>query len=216
MTEIHVVTARNAHLYPDVLESYHRWRHRIYVEERGWTYLRQDDAIEKDQFDTPEATHLIALDDGEVVGGSRLIPMSAPTLLSEVFSDLVERGEVPRDARTIDWTRMFVVPSHRLGRQPRSVGGALFCGVMEYCLSVDAERVGGVMETFWLPRWQEFGWTTRALGLPREIEGSMTLAAFMDVSESALQGVRAATGWHESVLVHDRAPARDRVLSKVA
>lgn len=216
MTEIHVVGAGNAHLYAEILDSYYRWRHRIYVEERGWTYLRQEDELEKDQFDTADATHLIALDGGKVVGGSRLIPMSAPTLLSEVFPDLVEKGEVPRDPRAIDWTRMFVVPSHRLGRQPRSVGGALFCGVMEYCVSIKAERVGGVMETFWLPRWQEFGWTTRPLGLPREIDGSMTLAAFMDVSESALQGVRAATGWNETVLVHDRAPVRNHALSKVA
>ena len=59
---------------------------------------------------------------------------------------------------------MFVVPARRRGSSGRSVSGALFTGVMEYCLAIGAERVGGVIETFWLPRWQQFGWTTRPLG----------------------------------------------------
>jgi acyl-homoserine lactone synthase len=206
MIQVHVVSRGNAGPYASVLEKYHRHRHLIYVEERGWADLRKDDGLERDQFDTPDAVHLIAMSSGEVVGGSRLIPMSQPTLLSEVFPHLVERGAVPRESHSIDWTRMFVVPAHRLGRRPRSVAGALFCGVMEYCLAVGATRVGGIMETFWLPRWQEFGWTTRPLGLPQNIAGSMTLAAFIDVSEQALANVRAATGWHESVLTWSEAP----------
>jgi len=206
MIHVHVVEKGNADAYASVLEQYHRWRHLIYVEERGWSGLRKEDGLERDQFDNEDATHLIALLEGEVAGGSRLIPMSKPTLLSEVFPHLVERGAVPRDPDAIDWTRMFVVPAHRLGRRPRSVAGAMFCAVMEYCLAVGATRVGGIMETFWLPRWQEFGWTTRPLGLPQDVAGAMTLAAFMQVSEKALAGVRTATGWHESVLVWHRAP----------
>jgi acyl-homoserine lactone synthase len=209
MPKIHVVERSNASRYVKELAEYHRWRHLIYVEERGWSELRQSDGLERDQYDTDAATHLIAIEDGAVVGGSRMIPMTEATLLSEVFPHLVERGEVPRDAKTIDWTRMFVVPARRRGSSGRSVAGALFTGVMEYCLAIGAERVGGVMETFWLPRWQQFGWTTRPLGLPQAIAGSMTLAAYMDVTPEALSGVRAATGWSESVLVWPGAKAGD-------
>ncbi|MET0430137.1 MAG: acyl-homoserine-lactone synthase [Microvirga sp.] len=200
MVQVHVVTRDTRHRHRTALRSYHQWRHLIYVEERGWSDLRRPDGLDIDQFDDDHAAHLIAVKDGQVVGGSRMIPMVHPTLLSEVFPHLVERGAVPRDPQAIDWTRMFVIPSHRTGRGPNSVAGALFCAVMEYCLSVGATRVGGVMETFWLPRWQRFGWTTRPLGLPVEIAGSMTLAAFMDVDARALAGVRAATGWTRSVL----------------
>lgn len=201
MVQVHVVSAANAAAYGDELEAYHRWRHLIYVEERGWEALRRPDGQERDQFDTDTAVHLIAMDHGKVVGGSRLIPTSEPTILSEIFAHLVERGSVPHDAKVIDWTRMFVVPARREGNRPRSVAGAIFCGVMEYCLAVGARQVGGVMETFWLPRWQEFGWKVRPLGLPQLVDGAWTIAAFMDVSEQALAGVRAATGWDESVLV---------------
>lgn len=216
MIEIHVVGAQNAASYASLLDSYHRWRHLIYVEERGWTDLHAENGRERDQFDTEDAVHLLAILEGEVVGGSRLIPMSKPTLLATVFPHFVEYGPLPTDRQTLEWTRMFVVPAHRLGRRSRSVGGALLCSVMDYCCAVGARRVGGVQETFWLPRWQEFGWTVRPLGLPQKVAGSMTLAAFMDVSADALAGARAATGWSESLLVWDGAPASHRTMREVA
>ncbi|MCB5174801.1 acyl-homoserine-lactone synthase [Microvirga lenta] len=206
MVQVHVVTRENAAQYAKELDSYFRWRHLIYVEERGWEDLRREDGLERDQFDTSAAVHLIAMIGPDVVGGSRMIRMSEPTLLSEVFPRLVQRGTVPRDHETIEWTRMFVAPARRTGHGEKSVAGALFCAVMEYCLAIGATRVGGVMETFWLPRWQRFGWTTQALGLPEEIAGSMTLAAFMDVNRKSLDGVRDATGWTQPVLVWGMEP----------
>lgn len=209
MVKVHVVTKENASRYDQALHSYFRWRHLIYVEERGWEDLRREDGLERDQFDTDAAVHLIAMQGAEVVGGSRMIRMSEPTLLSEIFPHLVHRGQVPRDPGAIEWTRMFVAPAWRTGHRERSVAGALFCAVMEYCLAIDATRVGGVMETFWLPRWQRFGWTTRALGLPEEIAGCMTLAAFMDVNRKAIDGVRSATGWTDPVLAWGTAPEHE-------
>jgi acyl-homoserine lactone synthase len=206
MVKVHVVTRENAARYGQALQDYFQLRHLIYVEERGWEDLRRPDGLERDQFDTDAAVHLIAMEDTEVVGGSRMIPMSEPTLLSEVFPHLVQRGELPRDPAAIEWTRMFVAPAHRTGHRERSVAGALFCAVMEYCLAIGATSVGGVMETFWLPRWQRFGWTTRMLGLPEDIAGCMTLAAFMHVDGRALEGVRAVTGWPDSVLTWREAP----------
>jgi acyl-homoserine lactone synthase len=217
MTEIHVVGAHNAPRYARQLESYYRWRHLIYVEERGWHDLGSPDGLERDQFDTDDAVHLLALQDGEVVGGSRMIPMSKPTLVGTVFQHLAERGPLPCDDKSVEWTRMFVVPAHRLGRRPRSVAGAIFCGVMEYCCTIGADRVGGVQETFWLPKWQEFGWVTRPFGLPQEVGGAMTLVAYMDVSEAALIGVRTATGWDRSILAWnghpDHRPSQDRAVA---
>ena len=92
MVKVHVVTSENASQYADELQSYHRWRHLIYVEERGWEDLRRDDGLERDQFDDDNAVHLIAMIGNEVVGGSRMIRMSHPNLLREIFPHLVQRG----------------------------------------------------------------------------------------------------------------------------
>ena len=203
MIEVHVVTAESSLAYAAELESYHRWRHLIYVEERGWTDLRKPDGLERDQFDTPQAVHLLALENGRVVGGSRLMQTSRPSILSEVFPYLVERSELPSDDETLDWTRMFVVPSHRGAGRPRSVRGALLTSVMQYALSANARRVGGVMEAFWLSQFAAVGWRMQILGLPRPVAGAMVLAAFVAVDDAALRSVRASTGWTESLLRYE-------------
>lgn len=208
MVEIHIVDHTNTHHYERELESYFEWRHRIYVEERGWSELRRGDGRERDQFDTDQTVHVLALEGGEIVGGSRLIAASNPTLLGEVFPYLVERGQVPRDRATLEWTRMFVVPSRRIARRKFTVRGALFAGVMDYAVAVGARQTGGVIETFWLPYLAQVGWHPYILGMPRIIAGSMTLAAFVPVSAEALQSVRAATGWTESLLCRRDAPSR--------
>jgi acyl-homoserine lactone synthase len=201
MVEVHIVQKTNAAQYQTELASYFRWRHNIYVEERGWTDLRKADGLERDQFDTDAAVHLLALEQGELVGGSRLISSSHPTILSEVFPQMVERGEPPRDRESLDWTRMFVIPSRRVTRRKNTVRGALFTAVMEYSLLAGARQVGGVIETFWLPHFAAIGWRTRILGAPRCIAGSMTVAAFVSVDADALEKVRLHTGWVEPILV---------------
>jgi acyl-homoserine lactone synthase len=203
LIEVHVVTAENSLAYAAELESYHRWRHLIYVEERGRAELRKPDGLERDQFDTPQAIHLLALENGRVVGGSRLMRASRPTILSEIFPHLVERSELPRDDATLDWTRMFVVPSHRGAGKPRSVRGALFTSVMQYALSANARRLGGVMEAFRLSQFAAVGWRMQILCLPRPIAGAMVLAAFVAVDDEALRSVRASTGWAESLLRYE-------------
>ncbi len=87
---IHVVTRENRHLYTSRLEEYFRVRHEIYVEERKWEELRRPDGLERDQFDTDDATYLMAIDRDRVVGGVRLVPTDRPTLLSDVFPYLAE------------------------------------------------------------------------------------------------------------------------------
>lgn len=201
MIQVHCVTSDNAAFYEDELDSYFRWRHLVYVEERGWSELAREDGRERDDFDTDDAVHLLALDDGAVVGGSRIMRACGPTILNQVFPDLVDREAIPRDAETLDWTRMFVVPGLRLGNRPGTVKGAMFCAVIEYALMVGARQVGGVMETFWLSYFARLGLRTRIMGLPRNIAGSMTLAAFIQIDEAALTSVRAATGWATSLLV---------------
>jgi acyl-homoserine lactone synthase len=76
MLAIHVVRSSNSHLYAEQLDQYFRARHDVYVKERGWTELDRPDGREIDQFDTPSAVYLMAIDGERVVGGHRLVPTS--------------------------------------------------------------------------------------------------------------------------------------------
>ena len=92
MLEVHVVTSANRHLYERELDEHHQIRYRIYVEELRWRGLTaRSDKREYDQFDMPETVYLLGLEEGNVVGGLRLVPTTGPTLLNDVFSRFAVR-----------------------------------------------------------------------------------------------------------------------------
>jgi len=204
MINVHVVAANNRDSYQAELDSFFKWRHRVYVEQRGWL-PPSPDGRERDQFDTDDAVYLLAMEDGELVAGTRLIPTDRPHLLSEVFSHLASVKGVPRSPAVAEWTRMFVVPGRRGGLHTGACG-QMCCGVMEYLLEEGAAQVGGVQELYWLPRWHHYGWRVHPLGLPEEIGRDWCVAAYFDVTEEALAGVRAAAGVDRDLIVRRGSP----------
>lgn len=200
MLEVHVVTSANRHIFADRLDEYYHWRYKIYVQDKRWCAENAGER-EIDQFDHDDAFYLLGYRAGRFVAGTRLMPSSGPTLLRDVFPRLAEARGVPDQAEWADWTRMFTVPSAR-GNGHSGVTGAMCCAVMEYCVSEGIRWVGGVQEAYWLPRWADFGWDVKVLGLPEVIKGASTLAAFMEVSKQGLETVRAVTGVSRPQIVH--------------
>jgi acyl-homoserine lactone synthase len=49
-------------------------RHRVFVEERGWEFLRRPDGLDVDRYDGGVATHVLLLEHERVLGHVRLIP----------------------------------------------------------------------------------------------------------------------------------------------
>lgn len=206
--KIHVIHARNRHLYEREMEDFFRQRHRIYVEEKGWRDAAED-GLEIDQFDTAAATYLIGIVDGRVMTGSRFVPTTRPHLLSEVFHHLCDFEGVVRDPTVAEWTRGFIIPEFR------EVAGvnlkAQFCAtVMEYCLNQGITRIGGIQEIYWLPLWKRFRWTVRPVGSPSLIDGEWCVPAYFDVSEEAFAGAWRFARLQESILV-ERGPRQDFV-----
>lgn len=197
--QIHVVNAGNRHLYGEALEQFFRARHEIYVEEKGW---RNADPTgrEIDQFDTPDATYLIGEIDGEVMTGTRLVPTTAPTMLSEVFPHMLD-GNAIRRPDVAEWTRGFITRKYR--EQGHGPIKGQFCGtVMDYCLREGITSIGGVQDTYWLPLWKRFGWSVHEVGPRQDIAGRECVAAFFDVTEYARDKALLRGGLTKSLLVH--------------
>src|SRR5215472_17064512 len=110
---IHVITSDNRHLYELELLANFRLRHEIYVEERNWYDLARADGLERDQFENEDGTYILAIDSGQVIGRSRLVPTTRPHLLSEVFPYLASVRGLPIGVDIYEWTRMFVIKSRR-------------------------------------------------------------------------------------------------------
>ncbi len=184
---IHLVTYENIADYAALIEEMFLWRHRIYVEQRGWKEIARPDCREIDQFDTRDAVYLIAVDDsGGFTGSVRLNPSSKPTLLSEVFPHLILRGELLNSPKVWDWTRLFVIPDKRRADARNPVLEDLFIGSMEWAVGEELEAIVGLAEIFWLPKLLKMGWVVDPLGLPSLIEGEQWVPFRCEVSPEIL------------------------------
>jgi len=198
--QMHIVRTPADRRSHDLLEANYRLRHRIFVERQGWEALRRPDCRDVDAFDNDDATHLLLTDGDELVGGSRLTPLDKPNLLQTVFSGLVQ-GTLPDDPSLgADWTRFYVRPDRREGRRRTLESAALFCAVMEYALAGNFHFITFVSSIYMLEHGTAVGWHIVPLGTPVLIDGKPTLAAWIEVSEDALDNVRRATGMGDTLI----------------
>lgn len=182
---IEVVTKDNAHLYGEALEEMFRLRHDIYVKERNWIDLDRPDGLEKDQFDGPDATYLLAMDDNRVSGCVRLLPTTGPHLLGDVFPHLCESQPVPRSEEIYEITRLCAYPEYR---QPGQGGvlDKLVCGLFEHALALGLRQMSMVTDAFLVAKGLQFGWKLRPLGLPTPYREGTCIACLATVDRGIL------------------------------
>lgn len=191
---IHIVTPANENRYRAEMEQAWRLRHQVFVEEKGWSDLARPDGREIDQFDTPHAVHLLAIETGQVIGYSRLLPTTRPHLLSDVMPQLCE-GERPVGHDTWEWTRQAVARSHRArGKVVNPVSLALLSGIVEWGLANGIRRLVLQMPTLYLLHVVQLHFHARPLGLPRPISGEDIIAVTADFDERTLAKLQAVRG----------------------
>ena len=197
---IHIVTAANADRYAAVMEQAWRLRHRIFVEEKGWTDLARPDGREIDQFDTAHAVHVLALEDDELVGYSRLLPTTRPHLLSDVYPQLCE-GERPAGPHLWEWTRQGVARSHRArGKVVNPVSIELLTGIVEWGMANGVTGLLLQMPTLYIIHVLQLHFRAQPLGLPVPIGGEEILAATATFDGRTLARLHKVHGDTRSVL----------------
>ncbi|ABD86273.1 acyl-homoserine-lactone synthase [Rhodopseudomonas palustris] len=186
---IRVIDQANQLRYREILERQFRFRHEIFVKERGWTDFEKDGRYEVDQYDNEKTVYVVALDDERVIGCFRLYPTQAPHMLSEVFSYLVD-GAVPQRSDMLEMTRMSVSRDRRGG----STYYELLAGLQEYGLQQGLCAVTAVIRSFRMPVVQDAGFRVHPLGLPREVNGETLMAVMFEIGEDSLERVRRTAG----------------------
>lgn len=206
MIRLHVIDRANCGLYADVLAQHHALR-RACFEQGGCRALRAVDATGRDRFDTGATRYLVAIDgDGQVAGGTRLLPSDGPTPLSEVFPHLAEIRGVARGPDTWETTGFFASARYREEKPLSRAAGIVAAGLIEHCLEQAIPHLNLVAEACRIPRMAEFGWRPRPLGLPTAYEGTSLCAVRVAASEEALTETRAAYGIVASVLARPHPP----------
>jgi acyl-homoserine lactone synthase len=194
---IHVISSANRHLYEDIVEHHFRLRHEVFVNERKWKALERPDQREIDAYDNADTIYLLATAGDRVIGGHRLYPTTKPTMMGEIFPHLASLRGAPSDPLIWEWSRYFIVKDRREGR----LNLELMAAVQEFSLDEGIAQVSAVMETWWLPRFQEAGFTVHPLGLPALVEDAWTMAGLIDINPETLDHVRRLGNIAGSVLV---------------
>jgi acyl-homoserine lactone synthase len=200
MSVIHIVASDNESFYRDEMEQAYRLRHRVFVEELGWTDLAKPDGREIDQFDDEHAVHMLYIEEGQVLGYQRMLPSTRPHLLSEILPELCE-GERPVGPHIWECTRHCVAPGHRdKGRFASPIANALLSGIVEWGLSRGISTAIIEIDTYLLLRLVQLHFRMLPLGLPRRIANQDVIAVTATFDWRTLERLREMRGNRRRVL----------------
>ena len=178
----------------------HRFRHTIFVEEKGWQDLRRADGLERDQFDDVHALHQICSRGDDIVGYQRLLPTIRPHLLTDVLGDLCRRPP-PRGPRIFEWTRFCVARSHR---ELRPSGDSPFLelaqGVVEWGMTNNVNTLTVAIDWRLMVIAMQLRFFVKPLGFPKRIGRDEVVALSMSFESETLDAIHQARGCEDSVL----------------
>jgi len=185
-------SGRDEARFPGIFHQMYRQRYDIYVKRRKWRDLQPKGDLEKDQYDTADATYLLALDDEEnVLAGLRLLKTTGPHIFGDLFANLAGDHGVPRGEDILELTRFYVKPGVSGGRDMRKwLIGVISAGMFEYCLDNGIAQISSIIDTFLLPQMLELEWRVRPLSLPYRYGQGSAVGVLIDVSEEALESTR--------------------------
>lgn len=199
---IHVVTSQNADEFHELMEQVWRFRHRQFVERLGWKELSSEDGRETDRFDTDDAIHLVVVNDGAVIGYTRLLRTAGPHLLADVYPEIMEGQGWPQADDVYEWTRC--ISDENAGRiGDVQASHVLITGVLEFCLLAGIK--GLIVETHpKLVTWMlETGYKVETLNAPQMINGVPVVPVYIGATIAALDRHHTMFGIRGSVLEID-------------
>ena len=182
---IRVIDRHNRDQFAETLEGQFRFRHEIFVKERGWTDFDRDGCYEVDQYDNDHTIYFAAIDDDErVTGCFRLYPSTLPHMLSEHFRHLID-GDVPARLDVYEMTRISVARTQRGGTTYHE----LLAGLQEYCLDESIVGATALIRLHRLAAVQMAGFDVKPLGLPQQVGDEQLLAVMFGINHASLSRV---------------------------
>jgi acyl-homoserine lactone synthase len=183
-----IITKQNLSRHNETLEKVYRFRHRFFVHHKKWTVLEKPDEREVDEFDTPEAVHIVGLDEsGDISTYTRLLPTTAPHLLSDVYPEILQGNPEPTGPDIWEWTRAAINPFKLDSRKGASlIKGEFYAAVIETCLHLGIRALLVEAHPGLVTSAIEVGFHTRPLALPTEYRGEPVVPFFCEVTERTL------------------------------
>ncbi len=168
-SKINSIHDQNSSLY-----KFFELRKKLFVDTMGWN-IPHDGKIERDQYDTPHARYVIAIDEnGNVLGGARILRTShrhkgwsymirdaAKGLLKNIPSQIVE--ETPSNFETCEITRLTVDPELP-SEQRNSILELVSEAAYQEVSNMGGQYVIALTSPFFLRWFSKNGYTVSRLG----------------------------------------------------
>ena len=196
---IRLIDKTNFRFFPRTMDQLFRVRHSVFVKEKGWVEFEQDGIYEKDQYDTEDATYVVALDGFDnAIGCFRLYPTVLPHMLSEQFPHLVD-GEVLRRSDVLELTRFHLCKTKRQSTPYLE----LLAAIPEVGLELGLSGFTALVRTLRIPVMQAAGLSLTPTGLPVLFHGESHVSVLFEVSEECLARINRTRGTTLSVFEHN-------------
>jgi len=190
--------------YSQLMNAMYRLRADVFHRRLGWD-VRVIDGMEVDEFDKLNPLYLLSIDEmtGRLRGSLRLLPTTGRNMLRDVFNCLLPDREVVESATIWESSRFSMEvggetpqPGHLVSR----VTGELVAGICEVGLLAGLTEVVSVFDARMIRILRAAGSPPMLIGTPQRIGICMTYAGLFEVSETALDRMRRASGIEGSVL----------------
>ena len=168
---VYILHGSERKLQSGYFEKLARLRHRIFIEERGWS-LPSRAGLEIDQYDIENAVYFVDFDAaGEITAHVRLTPTVEASLIADYFPHLNETGQSSRDEKIYEATRFMVLPTQRDKSTARFIRANFMAAVIEWCIEQHLTHVQTVIDAGTLPTYLEISGLTSVMGLVHPFGG---------------------------------------------
>ena len=184
---IHIVTPETALTHHDLLEQAYRLRHRVFVEEKGWTAWTKPDGRERDEYDPGGSISFLAMNQGRVAGCARLVPgggINKEIITEEKLAALTSRPQF------CGLGRFCVGTEIRGGTKIKNLASALILSLLGYALENDIPEIFSETDPNFLLLLRFLGLRVEFVGKPMPYYGHPMLMGIIDVTEKGLETCR--------------------------
>ena len=203
MIEVHDLPALEHR--PALREAMHQQRFRAFKLRHGWD-VASINGFEIDQFDRISANPIYLLargQGGKLLGSCRLLQMSGPNMLHDVFRKHTKGFDLPAHPGLWECTRYTVEPRAGRGRVDASVAAALFAALCEWGIPRGMTASAGMTDLAIVRFMHRLGIETTWVSDPIQIGESKTVVARFEISQRAYEQILTTMQLKGPVIVLD-------------
>ncbi len=188
--------------FSEMLTEMHELRCRVFSQRLEWE-VNVKDGLEIDRYDDLAPVYLLSWTGGHLQGCVRLLPSTGPTMLGDVFPDLMDGAPVPQDRAIWESSRFALELPPGAARSEGGLAQAtfeLFAGMIEFGLSRRLTKIITVTDVRIERILRRAHWPLCRLGKSRPIGLTLAVAGSLEISHRALIELRQACGIDHQVL----------------